>query len=662
MPNAIRVIDKLQDLSNSGFSKATLDALTTPTAGNLRRATDNVRGMWMAEKTAGYTYGHYYPLAGRVWNIEAYGCMPGNVNTYRTQNATALAALIAAASSWDTIYVPGQIFRFDAGVTINKPLNLCGEGVNSCLAFDLSSSQDAITYDASGSSVPNIYIENLMMIINGRHGIVAKLLRNSKIENVHIMGTTSSSGYATKLVGCQGCRVNIISSSNFDYPYSATNKPTYNGLYIDGVTAAANANWLDLLFEGQDGVGLYVEESGSNGYVYVRGLIEGCHGYGVHLSGCNLFDVTELYMEMPAADLTENCLRIENCTQGKVNALEAPSVYLINSDYIALDEVRCGTLSIDADCRGCVVGNVKWKTTSSGTFEDLAPDTIYTGAVINAQAATTNSVGGAWLADQQNLLRNPGFEAWNGVVCQNWSTSLGSYTQEQTTVLFGSNSLKYTEGASGCLGGITLGADEIKQVKGRWVTGSLWVNIPSSQSTQPIVAVRLYTEAVSLGGGGWVVYTGESEDDTGTSWRQLTVTAFIPSDATRVDLQVYDSITVGSYFFVDGMALVVGRAGPIADLPRLPKAIRGYYTWDPASLAPGESANTNFNVSGAEVGDIVSVGFPLQIATGDPSHRNIQMSGFVPATGVVSICVTNNNAATTLDFVSGTIKVIVWKD
>jgi len=76
-------------------------------------------------------------------------------------------------------------------------------------------------------------------------------------------------------------------------------------------------------------------------------------------------------------------------------------------------------------------------------------------------------------------------------------------------------------------------------------------------------------------------------------------------------------------------------------------------TYDPPSLGAGVQTTTTLNVTGAALGDTVSVGFSQSLV-------GIQMTGYVSSAGVVTV-VLRNGTAGTIDLASGTLRADVWK-
>jgi hypothetical protein len=87
-----------------------------------------------------------------------------------------------------------------------------------------------------------------------------------------------------------------------------------------------------------------------------------------------------------------------------------------------------------------------------------------------------------------------------------------------------------------------------------------------------------------------------------------------------------------------------GRTGRIA----------GSVIWDPGSIADQATTNTTVTVTGASVGDPVSVGFSQAVPA------NVLLAGNVTATNTVTVML-HNESGGPVDLGSGVLRAIVWK-
>ena len=77
-------------------------------------------------------------------------------------------------------------------------------------------------------------------------------------------------------------------------------------------------------------------------------------------------------------------------------------------------------------------------------------------------------------------------------------------------------------------------------------------------------------------------------------------------------------------------------------------------TYDPANLVDGATTTTTMTVTGAVVGDTVTVGLSSITSAG------WQISGFVTAADTVTVAITNHTGRA-VDLPSGTLRVDVWR-
>lgn len=99
--------------------------------------------------------------------------------------------------------------------------------------------------------------------------------------------------------------------------------------------------------------------------------------------------------------------------------------------------------------------------------------------------------------------------------------------------------------------------------------------------------------------------------------------------------------------------ITIGHVPTGATRTRIKRHMRGTATWDPGSIAAAASATTTVTVTGAVVGDEVTVGF-------SNSLQGMILSGYVSASGTVT-CVLFNATVGALDLASGTVSASVWQ-
>ena len=75
-------------------------------------------------------------------------------------------------------------------------------------------------------------------------------------------------------------------------------------------------------------------------------------------------------------------------------------------------------------------------------------------------------------------------------------------------------------------------------------------------------------------------------------------------------------------------------------------------TWDPGSIADGDTATTTISVSGASLGDYTVSSFSLSLS-------GLNLTSYVSATDTVTVVLSNNTGGA-IDLASGTLKVAIF--
>lgn len=136
----------------------------------------------------------------------------------------------------------------------------------------------------------------------------------------------------------------------------------------------------------------------------------------------------------------------------------------------------------------------------------------------------------------------------------------------------------------------------------------------------------------------------------------LRLGASMPNSSVQVGPNSFDNAATPYSIGTPGALVSIANASPIA-IGTSGTAIKSYLsataTWDPPSVAAGAQTTTTVAVSGAVLGDPVTVGFSLQLQT-------MQLTGYVSTAGTVTV-VLQNGTAGAIDLGSGTLRVGVWQ-
>ena len=135
-------------------------------------------------------------------------------------------------------------------------------------------------------------------------------------------------------------------------------------------------------------------------------------------------------------------------------------------------------------------------------------------------------------------------------------------------------------------------------------------------------------------------YSGRQELRGGVLVRRTADTG-APGDTPPASSFFFHRTTAGAYLW-DGLSYrSIGR-------------LSGSVTWDPPSVGSGSQTSTTVTVTGAAVGDPVSVGFSTAVPAG------ALLVGSVTATNTVTVTLLNS-VGSPVDLASGTLTAVVFK-
>ena len=565
-----------------------------------------------------------------------------------TSDQAAWDAAVAATPVGGTLYIPIGDFYIPTPVC-TKAINVLGAGIASAIHVNAGTGADGFVYGTT-SRINGVTLRDFSVIGGAnaaRYALVIQNVSRSKIERVYVKAGCT---YAVSLEGVQISELDfVIPGNNVTFPYTST-APTGGIRVVGSSLDPSNANHIHVVAEAMTGKGVFQDASvGTAGAFnnHYTGTVEGLTDDAVHIKGNNsTFDWSvNVHMEIPGggSSSTNSGLRIESCQNGKVFS-RCEQITVTGSRAVEI-EGYCYGLSIDSTSSYCEVGNLRY---GAGGIVDSGANTIYRGKLENTSSVNIAQAG-AGAADTGNLLRSDGLRAWDTTPKPVGSTIVaGTITktgdgQGDTRRLFvpfaglmaGAAAI-YHEAVS---------AADLEEIKGRYVTLSAWVYIPSGQANQPTVVVETNITSGST-------FTGQSTAVTDT-WTQVSITSPIPTGAAGVNLRLRNTNASTGNWYIAGTSSVVGRVAPRTRPTRVRSRRYAELTWDPASIADGAVANQNVTVQGAALGDQAVASFSLGTGNG------VMISARVIAADTVQVTVFNKSGGA-LDLASGTLRVETW--
>lgn len=131
------------------------------------------------------------------------------------------------------------------------------------------------------------------------------------------------------------------------------------------------------------------------------------------------------------------------------------------------------------------------------------------------------------------------------------------------------------------------------------------------------------------------------------------IVAVVGENIYATSMKIWEAAFAGNNSLLlwrDGALSVGGDAGSTLGIKR---TLSASTTWDPPSVGDGAQTTTTITVTGAAVGDVVSVGF-------SQSLQGMQLTGYVSATDTVTV-VLRNGTGGAIDLASGTLRASVTK-
>ncbi|MEZ4530554.1 MAG: hypothetical protein R2855_05935 [Thermomicrobiales bacterium] len=143
-------------------------------------------------------------------------------------------------------------------------------------------------------------------------------------------------------------------------------------------------------------------------------------------------------------------------------------------------------------------------------------------------------------------------------------------------------------------------------------------------------------------------FNGNANDDVGIGMRGPGGVLGIDVGDTNLYRSASDTLKTDDLFVADG-GVTIGSGGT-----RITKHLSATTSWDPLSTASGTAASSTVTVTGAALGDVVSVGFSQALPDG------VTISGSVSATNTVKVTL-GNLSGSPVDLAPGTIRADVWQ-
>jgi hypothetical protein len=490
-----------------------------------------------------------------------------------------------------------------------------------------------LTLGTAGADKFNLSIRDLSFVGPATActtGVVLNRWHDVDLDSVNFY--LGASGYALDIKGCLWVRGLVrVGRSYNDWTGLAVSA---NGIHIQGNTDPYQSNVVDLtvhVMQNYFTTGVWVDGTNvASGSLRLTGSIENCDCPLVVYNWQSI-DLQNLYINdnNKAGPSFTNCNNVRIGVVEAVNDTYNPITHLINSKNVSIDEGFFSALSIDANCRRVKIGNVSIATTNG--LVDAAPDTIYTGSV-NLRDGFPKLAFPASPSDRRNLLSNMYLSRWHDTAPADWTSPPTNVTWTQAGTGLGDTTKhispycikSVTTGAATPGNTYTLNSNQLQEVLGRTCTFTIWGKLAAAQTfatypgiyLEPSVPARSNSTAYTVGQG--ITYGGNlyvcqvagtsdssapafnttqgnltvdgtvtwiacmssyasyavtqfvAADVTSGSWKKHIASGYIPSNATGVQLRIYQPQQGGgtnSTAYWAEPCLMVGNQGPMGIVP-----------------------------------------------------------------------------------------------
>jgi hypothetical protein len=349
--------------------------------------------------------------------LQWWGALDGKSNNV----SGALAKAVASVGSGHVIHITRGEWRLATPVSFNPgyhPIRIKGDSVyDTAIYVDVGAGNNGL--DIGNPNVDEGWFEMSDITFGGpasccTSALVLRRIQHVKLDRVNFwLGCT---GYALDIQSCiwlKGC----VYTRGMCFDYGSYGE-CGNGVRVASTTNPPyQSNALDLrvilqAFTSSNGIPLRLDGSViNNGVARITGTIENYSGKPIYVTGWDLFNIQELYVEGNGAGpaLFENCrdLSLVNFLLNDTTC----NLKFVNCKRLFLNNFSVNSFEIDPQCRGSVVGSGQvWG--GGDKVKNYAPDTQFIGKIVSGVGLGENTAWPVQGPDRQNIMYNSLFTCW----------------------------------------------------------------------------------------------------------------------------------------------------------------------------------------------------------------------------------------------------------
>lgn len=586
--------------------------------------------------------------SGDIFNVRAFGAAGDG----STDDKTAIKAAIAAAAAGDVVFFPPGTYKTTSGFIVDKPISIVGSGPQTKIRLVTGGTADTYialwvrsSMDSDSASAPVYGPLGGVTYYRTFSGTV------SEGDETFTLASTTGLGVGTRCMLLLGVdpydstqpflrQFNVVAGiTGSDVTFTIPVPEDVNGTSHKCVTfddIVENVVIRDLTFE-YDG----------------SFAMESC----IHVDKCRNVQVSNIYMTTVTRGIvvegSENT-RIENVYAESVDDqpfLQAYGFLNLQARNLHVQDCAGSAVYVESQGRGCVIEGVyasRPSTASSGSQTLIAIGGCR-GVVFKHCHLVHNNSCATMRIDEAAEVRTEDFWLWN------------SEYHTEFPLLQHSGMLHHNE---------TLYAGPKRRWSRRiplYASQNASYTLPSgiysdvrvyTTNTANVTSINMNSGGVAWGGDILSLLTANALVRPAT--KNLTYVGndasypFNNTNAHTVSILCGSGMPAGQYIIFDIDYWPSAADDATMGLVHHEPWLLGTTTWDPANLADGASATTTVTVTGANIGDVVQVGFS-SITSGA-----WQLCGHVTSANTVTIVLTNHTGGA-VDLGSGTLRVAVWQ-